>query len=465
FPVAIKGESMKDWWSCNGTGQTWEGGSEHSLRSDSRPDSPGSFPGSTRRRFLMGGLLSGLSWAAGARTALSQIAVGPGRERDSVLVVIFLRGGADGLNLIVPYGEDAYHKARPTLAMAAPTDRRKAAETRVLDLDGFFGLHPKLAPLLPLYREGKLAGVHAVGSGDHTRSHFEAMTAMERGQKAPGPGPSSGWIARHLSATTGDSTSPLRAVALGNVLPDSLRGATDATVLPSLENYRLRIPETLSAHAAPLQTSFRTLYESGGNDAVAQAGRETFTVLDGLRRMDPANYRPSHGASYPESPLGSGLRQVACLIRGRVGLEIACLDKGGWDTHVAQGTKEGWLALLLDDLGKSVAAFARDMGPEMRRVTVLLMTEFGRRVQENSGLGTDHGRGGAMFLLGGGVAGGKVYARWPGLEPEQREPPGDLRVTNDYRDVLDEILRHRFGSSDLEAVFPGFTPRFPGIVA
>jgi uncharacterized protein (DUF1501 family) len=361
------------------------------------------------------------------------------------------------LNIVIPYGEDAYHRARPNLRLAPPNVSIRNAGSRVADLDGFFGLHPALAPLLPIYKEGSLAFVHAVGSGDQTRSHFEAMTAMERGLARPGSGLSSGWLGRHLSSHPASASSPLRAVAFSSGVPDSLRGTTDAVALPSLTDFRLNAPPGAEDDRG-WHATLADLYGHGADD-VTLAGRDTLFTLDALRKMDPANYEPARGAVYPDNALGSGLKQTACLIKGRIGLEVACLDHGGWDTHVAQGATEGWQPLLLGDLGRSLAAFARDLGGEMRRVTVLVMTEFGRRVQENSGLGTDHGRGSVMFLVGGGVRGGKVYGNWPGLEPGQLEPPGDLRVTTDYRDVLAELLTYRLGNRQLGDVFPGYAPR------
>ena len=422
----------------------------------------------SRRRLLAGGALAALGWAAGSRSALADVAFRAGSASGSsrnVLVTIFLRGGADGLNIVVPYGEDAYGRNRQTIGIAAPKDLRQ--NPRALDLDGFFGLHPALAPIYPLYKQGLLGFVHACGSGDRTHSHFEAMGTMERGLENERSGGSSGWIARHLSSTRSDASSPLRAVAFGSVMPDALRGATDATTLKSLDDLHLYVPQTLSekshANRAQLHQALQSLY--GGKDEIARAGRETLQVLKTLRTLDPAHRKPAHDAIYPDSELGNGLRQVACLVKANVGLETACLDRGGWDTHVAQGSGGGFMALQLDDVGRSLAAFARDMGRDIGHVTVVVMSEFGRRLQENSGLGTDHGRGGMMMLLGGGVRGGQVFTRWPGLENDQLEPPGDLRVTTDYRDVLSEVLNKRLGNNHIDQVFQGFRPQFHNLIA
>lgn len=396
----------------------------------------------TRRGLMVGASLALLGWAT-RQSALAQLAIGPRVEARNVTVVVFLRGGADGLSLLVPHGDDAYYRERPALSVP---------KSKLHDLDGFFGLHPAMTPLLPLYEAGILAPVHAVGSDDQTRSHFEAMDTMERGL-ARREGPQSGWVARYLAASEPIDPSPLRAVALGYTTPTSLVGATNSTTLASLGNYALRAPEGA-------RNALERMYEAG-RDEVSHAGRETLEVLKTLERVDAAHYRPSNGATYPESDLGLGLKQVACLVRANVGMEVACLDKGGWDTHVGQGAESGWMPTQLDDLAKSLAAFAADLGSEMSRVNVVVMSEFGRRIAENAGLGTDHGHGGAMFLLGGDVRGGKVHAKWPGLD--HPVGPGDLMVTTDYRAVLSELLHKRMGLATPNAVF-GAVPAVPGVL-
>ncbi|HLK57239.1 MAG TPA: DUF1501 domain-containing protein [Chthonomonadaceae bacterium] len=479
----------------------------------------------SRRQVLTGAALAaavGAAEGAGRNlSALASVTVGTPTRRTggNALVVLFLRGGADGLNIVVPYADDDYHRLRPTLGLAGPNDRGTDPKARVLDLDGFFGLHPAPAPLLPLYYAGAFAAVHAVGSGDQTRSHFEAMATMERGL-AQDTGAASGWLARHLNATATEHDSPLRAVAVTDTMPDSLRGAISATALSSLADYRLTAPAVLptgsdgqvyhapspAARADALTDSLRGLYGEGnreqkgtgnreqgtGNraergereegtegkrqkaqyptpntqhpDFLSSAGSETLAALEAVHRLDPAHYRPVPGAVYPNNEIGNGFRQVACLVKGDVGLEIACLDMGGWDTHVAQGRDTGWQPARLSDLGRALAAFAADLGPLLARVTTVVMTEFGRRAYENSGLGTDHGRASCMFLLGGGVHGGRVFAQWPGLAEARLEGPGDLHVTTDYRDILAEILAHRLHNPHLADVFPEYTPRFHNLV-
>lgn len=364
----------------------------------------------------------------------------------NVLVSVFLRGGADGLSLVAPHGEDDYYRARPTLALSGKA---------VLDLDGFFGLHPALAPLLPLYRAGQMAVVHACGSGDQTRSHFEAMATVERGAEGE-TGPASGWLARHLESAPGDNASPLRAIAIGAMVPDALRGAGNVTALHDVSDVKLRVP--FPDRAPAVTRTLAALYGSEKTDGLLRdAGSEALAVLRTLNALAPARYRPASGAAYPADELGEGLRQVALLVKSGVGLEIACLDQGGYDTHVAQGTLGGALAGRLRSLAAALAAFATDLGPaRWARTTVVVLSEFGRRLEENSGAGTDHGRGGVLFVLGGkGIAGGRVHGVWPGLGADQLEGPGDLRVTTDYRRVLAEVVARRLGNPNVAAVFPG----------
>lgn len=416
----------------------------------------------SRRGLLTGGLMSAVWWATHG-TALADLTLSPKSRDAHRLVVVFLRGGADGMNIVAPVGADAYHRARPTLALAAANDLKASERDRVLDLDGFFGLNPAMKSLLPLYRDGHLGVVHAAGSGDQTRSHFEAMATMERGNSTIRGVSASGWLARHLGSMPTDGTSPLRAVAFSSVMPDSLRGATSVMALESLAEFQLKLAGVADGRKDALLDELHALYSSPEGDTIRQAGRETLDLLGTLNRLDPAAYQPDSGAKYPDSELGKGLRQVAFLAKADVGLEVAFLDRGGWDTHVAQGSSTGYMALGLTDLADSVSAFTRDLGAEMKRTTLVVMSEFGRRLQENGGLGTDHGRGGVMFVAGQGVNGGKVHGSWPGLEEKDLDEVGDLRVTTDYRDVLSEVLSKRVGNRDTASVFPGHRARAVGV--
>lgn len=376
-----------------------------------------------------------------------------GAERP-MIVGVYLRGAADGLSLVVPHTEARYHALRPTLGVPRPDDTRSPEAERAIDLDGRFALHPSLSGLAPLYRAGELAVVHAVGSDDDTRSHFEAQDQMEHGCSRMRPVPD-GWLARHLRARPGPRTGGLSAVAIGTSAPESLRG-TPVSVLRSAEEVRLRTGDD-----AALVRALAALHAGAGDprlplDAeLREAGRGAAALIERLRA--PGSLPPST-VRYPEGDLGAALREVARLSRGDLGVEVACVDHGGWDTHFVQGQL---LPGLARELGDALRAFREDLGERMASVVVVCMTEFGRRAHENTSLGTDHGRAGVMFVLGGGVRGGRVVTDWPGLDEDKLEPPGDLKVTIDYREVLAELLSARFGTG--EAVFPGVAPRGLGL--
>jgi uncharacterized protein (DUF1501 family) len=375
-----------------------------------------------------------------------------GGPTGDVLVTIFLRGGMDGLHSVPPHADGSYHHHRPTLAVKDP-----GATGGAVDLDGFFGLHPELKPLAELFQEKRLAIVHASGSPDKTLSHFEAMQTMERGV-SDGNSTASGWISRHLASLDTGNDSPMRAIAFGDVLPKSLQGSIGTMAVRSLSEFRLPLPD---AWGHGFAEALAGLYASG-QDPAHLAGRSALELLRSLQKLDPEKYTPEGGSTYPKGDFGSGLRQIAQVIKADVGLEIATVDLGGWDSHVAQSTL---LEGLMRQLGQGLHAIARDLGDRMKRVTVLAMSEFGRRVHENSGLGTDHGRATAMFLLGGGIRGGKVYGRWPGLSSGQLDQDGNLRVTTDYRDILGEIVDRRLHNSNLGKVFPDYAPRYLDLTA
>jgi uncharacterized protein (DUF1501 family) len=378
----------------------------------------------------------------------------------SPLVVVFLRGALDGLNTVVPWRDDDYRRLRPSLALPGP-DRSAPEGRTVLDLDGQFGLHPALEPLLPLWREGRMAVVHAVGSDDRTRSHFEAQDQVEHGA-ASGQPVSGGWIGRHLRARgPGGPGGSLQALAIGETIPESLRGAPAAGAVQSLDDVRLVSP---SGDERGLETALAALHASG-EDLVSASGRETLSLL---RRVQEIRADRAEGPSGPPADaFGRALSQVARLLRAGVGLEAACVDLGGFDTHFGQGGLDaglaGGLAGPLRSLGTGLAAFARDLGPSLEGTTIVVLTEFGRRAYENTALGTDHGSASVMFLLGGGLRGGKVHGTWPGLAKEALHEESDLRVTTDYRSVLAEVLARRCGAADVGAVFPGFEPAPIGV--
>ena len=378
------------------------------------------------------------------RLTLADPHVGP---RGDTLVCIFLRGGADGLNMIVPHGDDGYYHHRPTIGIPRPDDNR--AQTRTIDLDGFFGLHPALAPLYALYTAGNMAFVQATGSPDETRSHFEAMDLMERGVAQ---GDYTGWLARHLATLDTGNNSVLRAVGIGDMLPASLSGTVSATALQSIADYHLLGREE---NVGEMQSLLQSLYNQN-EDMLTAVAQQTFKAIDVLSKIDLTSTVPN-GLAYPERELGQSLQMVAQLIHADVGLEVACVDMGGWDTHVVQGGTEGQQARLMDEVAQSLRAFYEDVQTKLDRVTVVVMSEFGRRVQENGGLGTDHGHGNMMMVLGGGIQGNHVYGQWPGLHNEQLVGPGDLAITTDYRDVLGELIRKRLNNPQTADIFPNYT--------
>lgn len=348
------------------------------------------------------------------------------------LVVVFLRGGADGLNMVAPTHDDGYYRARPRIAIKAED---------AVKLDGDFGLNPLLKELETPFKDGALAVVHAAGSEDSTRSHFEAQDLMERAGEVAG-----GWLGRYLLFRGTTATGALAAIAMGRALPECLRGSPAATVLRSLEDF------SLGKGGGKLQDSLEKLY-TRERDALGASARDTLDALRRIERLRNAAYAPAHGADYERDDFAQGLKQIARLIKARVGLEAVSLDLGGWDSHL---TQSAIMDPLMRRLGNGLGAFYRDLGRTMEHVTVVVMTEFGRRLGENSAFGTDHGRGSVMLVLGGGVKGGRVLSKWPGLTPDVLEGPGDLPVTINYRDVLAPVLRRHHPATDLAKVFPAY---------
>lgn len=353
-------------------------------------------------------------------SALSQVKIG---ERGHSLVVIFLRGGSDGLNMLVPFADDNYHRARPSVGIAA---------NKVVKLNDYFGLHPSLKPFANWYEKGELCLTHAVGSQDRTRSHFEAMSAMERGAPTGHSGAPSGWLARYLTLTQSANDTPLRSIAWADTMPDSLRSAPSPLVVQSVSDFQLNAtPEFLK--------QLEGMYKLGEESLVHQAGRQTLDALKKIEELDSKNYKTSGGAVYAEDYLGKGLKEVAALIKSNLGLEIACLETTGWDTHFAQGADTGIHANNLASVANNVDAFLKDLGDNRRDTTVVLMTEFGRRIEENASLGTDHGRASVMMVFNG-VNGGMIDGEWPGIGKDQVDEVGDLKPVNDYRQVLTKHL-------------------------
>jgi uncharacterized protein (DUF1501 family) len=377
------------------------------------------------------------------------------------LVVLFQRGAADGLNLVVPFGEPSYYRLRPTIAIAQP---RSGSADAALDLDGFFGLHPSLAPLAPLFQKNELGIVHAAGSPDPTRSHFDAQDFMESG--TPGvKATDDGWLNRALATLPEENASPFRAVAMGANLPRLLRGAAPAIALPDVRQFRV-VAET-PAGGQIAEGGFEAMYAQTVDRALRGTGTETFEAIGLLRKADPAKYKPENGANYGQSRLGRNLQQIGQLLKANIGTEVLFVDAGGWDNHVNEGGAQGQLSNLLKDLAQAMAAFRQDMGDRMENIVFVTMSEFGRTAKENGNRGTDHGHANCMFVMGGPVKGGKVYGRWPGLNEGQLNEGRDLALSTDFRLVLGEILDKHMGVRNLAPVFPGFdnSPRkFVGLI-
>lgn len=374
------------------------------------------------------------------------------------LIAIFQRGAVDGLNVVVPFGESAYYDMRPNIAIPKPNGGAEAA----INLDGYFGLHPALASFKPLWDSKRLAIVHASGSPDNTRSHFDAQDYMESGT----PGVKStrdGWLNRYLQAKTDESKSLFRAVSMTQQMPRAMQGKAPTLAISNLADFRIRAGQTSDS----VQGGFESLYDEAVNDELHGTGKETFEAINYLKQVNPAQYKAENGAAYPNTPFGNALRQTAQLIKAGVGLEVAFVDIGGWDTHVNEGNQQGQLSNLLRQFSSAIAALHTDLGQRMDDVVILTMSEFGRTARENGNRGTDHGHANAMFVVGNSVRGGKVYGQWPGLKSDQLYEGRDLALTTDFRDVFGEIAQKHLGASNLKAVFPGYdasSSKFRGVL-
>jgi uncharacterized protein (DUF1501 family) len=398
-----------------------------------------------RRFFLRNGALAIAGTAAIpsflVRSVMAEATATTGRR----LVVIFQRGAADGLNVVVPYRERNYYDMRPGIAIP---------QNQVLDLDGFFGLHPSLAPFKPLYDQGHLAIVHAAGSPDMSRSHFDAQDFMESG--TPGfKGTEDGWLNRALQEEDlrhRQQHTAFRALALGSQVPRTLTGKVPAIALASVNSFAVGGHGPASSPAA---NAFQAMYGQSGDSIFQSTGEETFEAVKMLHDANPAQYKPAPGIEYPNNEFGNNMKQIAQLLKSNLGVEAAFTDIGGWDTHQNQGGVNGQLADRLREFSSAIAAFWHDMGDEAGNITLVTMSEFGRTARQNGTGGTDHGHANAMFVLGGQVKGGKVYGRWPGLANDQLNQGRDLAVTTDFRQVLGEAVTQSIGARNLEFVFPG----------
>ncbi len=384
--------------------------------------------------------LAGVAGAVGLAPRLVFAQSAATARSSDTLVVIYLRGGNDGLNTVVPYADADYYRLRPTVNVPRPGTAGGA-----LDLDGFFGLNPALAPLQPLYQSARLAVVQAAGFKQLSRSHFECQDRMERATLDLNA-VSSGWLNRHLDTVGLGET--FQAVGMGRSVQQALRGPAPVIGLAAISEFTIR---TSSQRKGEIMNAFASLYDDAS--LLASSSSQALAAVDELAEAAPGSIAVEGGASYPTTTFGNQMKEVAQLVKGGLGLQYACVDLGGWDHHDNEVEE---LPPLLDELAKTLLAFDTDLGARMANVTVVAMTEFGRRARENASRGTDHGAGSLMLLLGGGVVGRTVYRDWPGLS-DVKLYNGDLDVTTDYRTVLAEILDKRMGGTDLAKVFPGFT--------
>src|SRR5215208_293325 len=405
-----------------------------------------------RRFFLKSGSIAlasiGLSLSPPAfleRIALGQTTSG----KRKTLIAIFQRGAVDGLNMVVPFGESNYYDSRPSIAIPKPESNNAEA---AVNLDGFFGLHPLMSSFKPLWDSKQLAIIHASGSPDNTRSHFDAQDYME--SATPGlKSTSDGWLNRYLRSKQDSDQSLFRAVSMTKTMPRVLQGPEPAIAMSNLSDFAIRAGKS----SANLQDGFEAIYARETKDSLAGMGRETFEAVNYLKKANPAQYQPENGAQYPRNPFGNSLLQIAQLIKAGVGLEVAFTDVGGWDTHVNQGNSRGQLGNLLQQFSSGIGALYQDLGQRMDDVVILTMSEFGRTVRENGNRGTDHGHANAMFMMGNSVRGGKVYGRWPGLKNDQLYEGRDLALTTDFRDVFGELAIRHLGSTDSKSIFPGYS--------
>jgi uncharacterized protein (DUF1501 family) len=412
----------------------------------------------SRREFLARSTAAAVIVAAPAWLPRVTYAQTEDTTRD-VIVSIFLRGGADGLTLVPPHAENAYYSMRPTIAVPRPDS---TSANRALDLNGFFGLPPAMASLLPAFQAGNLLIVHATGSTDPTRSHFDAQAFMEIG--IPGDrSVATGWLGRHLATKPPmKPNAALRALAFNYGLPLMLAGAPDTLPIPNPANFGLSgTSSTRTARLAWLGTAF-----GSQADPLRTSALNTERTITQLSAIGISSYQPAGGAVYPTGSFGTAMRSTGALIRADVGVEAVQIDVGGWDTHNAQGPLTGGMAATMRSLADAIAAFHVDMtaADRLRRITLVVMSEFGRKAAENGSQGTDHGHGNVMFLMGGSVVGGQVMSIWPGLSTAQLYQQQDLQVTIDYRDILAEIVSRRLGNTQLDLVFPGYTPTFRNAV-
>lgn len=408
-----------------------------------------------RRYFLKtsGIALGSFGMMAAAPEFLHQFAAAQtaakGFGKKKVLVTVFMRGAVDGLNMLVPHGDDSYYSLRPTIAVAKPGKADGA-----LDLDSHFGLNPTMSSLMPLWKDNRLAAITAVGSPDNTRSHFDAQDYME--SATPGvKGTRDGWLNRALQAKVEKEVSPFRAVSMTQQLPRAFYGKAESVAMTNLNDFTIKA----GLYTADMKGGFEGIYQQNLKDSLGETGKETFEAVNFLKQANPTQFKPENGAQYPATSFGRSMQQIAQLIKAGVGLEVAFTDTGNdirWDTHTNQGGGRGQLANFLRTFSQAISAFTVDLGKRMDDVVVLTMSEFGRTARENGSRGTDHGHANTMFAIGNSVKGGKVYGDFKGLKNDQLYEGRDLALTTDFRDVFAEVAQKQLGTKDLAKIFPNY---------
>jgi uncharacterized protein (DUF1501 family) len=407
----------------------------------------------SRRTLLAGatalGALGAVVGMAGP-SAATQLAFAGTAYTGDTIVILSLRGGFDGLSAVAPVGDPAYFTARPSIAIPA---------SRAIKLDSMFGLHPALAPLKPIWDAGGLAAVHAVGQVNPTHSHFEAMATMENA--APGSTLRTGWLDRMIGLS--GPVSSFASAAVGSATtPPSMIGPNPEVAVRTVDSFSLSGADTATEQAR-WTTALTALY-AGAPASLAAPAKATLGALGTMSPLRAAGYTPANGAAYPKGGVGDALRDLARLIKARIGLRAATIDVGNWDMHSNLGASDsGWMFRQLTELGQALAAFNKDLGAQMADVTLVTLSEFGRRVAQNGSGGLDHGHGNVSLVMGGGVRGGTVYGRWPGLATANLVN-GDLAGTTDYRTILAEALEQRAMLAST-TVFPGLATDRLGMFA
>ncbi|HWB92403.1 MAG TPA: DUF1501 domain-containing protein [Puia sp.] len=402
---------------------------------------------------LMGGIPAFMAEAAASEKVPSLY------KRKRVLVCIFQRGAMDGLMAVTPFTDTYLQAARPTLSLSAVASGRK---NPLIDLDGKWGLHPGMKSFEPLFRDGRLAIVHGIGSPNNTRSHFDAQDYMESGTPF-NKGTASGWLNRAVGLLGHDAATPFTAVSLTSALPRSFYGDNPSVAISNLQDFAIQLRGNPAA-ANTAAKSFEDLYDQASAGLLRDTGKESFEAMKMLQQADIRNYRPAAGVMYPNSPLGNSMRQIAQLVKMDVGLEVAFTESNGWDTHFNQGTDNGVFSRNVTDLSNSIAAFWRDLDAYQDDVTVMTMTEFGRTVHQNGTGGTDHGRASCNFILGNHVAGGQVYGVVPALATENLEDGRDLPVTTDFRSVFSAVADAHLRISNDRVLFPDWNGKKAGVM-